>query len=120
MSDLDIKIVKTEKEDICDTLTTTYNTNILDSASNIIKVQFLISSLTHCHGNKGKKVLMNLICNHFDKDPLKQRPMPRFIGGPKNLTVHHSKEYNKMIYIFGEYHSDIVNCDTKSIKEKCD
>jgi hypothetical protein len=103
----------TQKEDkvsyICDKLTTTYNTNILDSASDIIKDKFLLTSLTHRDGNEGKKALMNLICNHFEKD----RPKPRFIGGPKNLTVHHSKEHNKMIYIFGEYHSDIVDCDTR-------
>ena len=113
-----------KKEDsvsyICDILTTTYNTNILDSTSDIIKEQFLIASRAHRHGNEGRKVLMNLICNHFDKD----RPMPRFIGGPKNLTVHHSKEYDKMIYIFGEYHSDIIDCDTRfgdeSIKENLD
>jgi len=41
-----------------------------------------------------------------------------------NLTVHYSKEYNKMIYIFGEYHSDIIDCDTRfgdeSTKEKWD
>lgn len=113
-----------KKEDsvsyICDKLTRTYNTNILDSASDIIKEQFLIASRTHHAGNKGKKALMNLICNHFDKD----RPMPRFIGGPRNLTVHHSKEYDKMIYIFGEYHSHIIDCDTRfgaeSIKENLD
>jgi hypothetical protein len=103
----------TQKEDnvsyICDKLTTTYNTNILDSASDIIKEKFLLTSLTHRNGNEGKKALMNLICNHFEKD----RPKPRFIGGPKNLTVHHSKEHNKMIYIFGEYHSDIVDCDIR-------
>jgi len=98
---------------VCDRLTTTYNTNILDSASDIIKEQFLLASSTHREGSKGKKVLMNLIYNHFDKTPLKQRPMPRFIGGPKNLTVHISKEYDKMIYIFGEYHSGIVDCDVR-------
>jgi hypothetical protein len=111
--DFDIKIDETKKEDkvsyICDKLTTTYNTNILDSASDIIKDKFLLTSLTHRDGNEGKKALMNLICNHFEKD----RPKPRFIGGPKNLTVHHSKEHNKMIYIFGEYHSDIIDCDTR-------
>lgn len=113
-----------KKEDsvsyICDRLTTTYNTNILDLASDDIKDQFLITSVTHRDRNDGKKVLMNLICNHFEKD----RPKPRFIGGPKNLTVHHSKEYDKMIYIFGEYHSDIIDCDTRfgseSIKENFD
>ena len=116
MSDIKIDSVSY----ICDKLTTTYNTNILDLASDSIKDQFLITSLTHRDGNEGKKVLMNLICNHFNKD----RPMPRFIGGPKNLTVHYSKEYNKMIYIFGEYHSDIVDCDIRfgdeSTKEEWD
>ena len=105
---------------ICDKLITTYNTNILDSASNIIKEQFLIASVTHRDENEGKKVLMNLIRNHFGKD----RPMPRFIGGPKNLTFHYSKKYNKMIYIFGEYHSANIDCDTRfgaeSIKENWD
>jgi hypothetical protein len=109
---------------ICDKLTTTYNTNILDLASDDIKDKFLLTSLTHRDGNEGKKVLMNLICNHFNKDSDKQKPTPRFIGGPKNLTVHYSKKYNKMIYIFGEYHSDIVDCDTRfgdeSTKEKWD
>ena len=111
--DFDIKIDETKKEDnvsyICDKLTTTYNTNILDLASDDIKDKFLLTSLTHRDGNEGKKALMNLICNHFEKD----RPKPRFIGGPKNLTVHHSKEHNKMIYIFGEHHSDIVDCDIR-------
>jgi hypothetical protein len=118
----------TEKEDnvsyICDKLTKTYNTNILDLASDDIKDQFLITSVTHRDGNEGKKVLMNLICNHFNKDSDKQKPTPRFIGGPKNLTVHYSKKYNKMIYIFGEYHSDIVDCDIRfgdeSSKEEWD
>jgi hypothetical protein len=125
--DFDKKIA-IEKENnvsyICDKLTTTYNTNILDLASDSIKDQFLITSDTHRHGNEGKKVLMNLICNHFNQDSDKQRPMPRFIGGPINLTVHYSKEYNKMIYIFGEEHSDIVDCDIRfgdeSSKEEWD
>ena len=109
----DIREDKLSVSDVCERLTTTYNTNILDSASDIIKDQFLTASCTHCNGSKGKKVLMNLICNHYNKNPSNQRPMPRFIGGPKNLTVHHSKEYDKMIYIFGEYHSNKIDCDER-------
>jgi hypothetical protein len=109
---------------ICENRVNTYNTNILDSEDKKIKEEFLKLSLKYRKGNKGKKVLMELICNHFSKDPNKKRPTPRFIGGPKNLTVHYSKKYNKMIYIFGEYHSDIVDCDTRfgdeSSKEKWD
>ena len=127
------KDICTEKEEqhskdrvtyVCDILTKTYNTNVLDSESTIIKDEFLSASLQNHKGNKGKKVLMNLICNHFSKDPTKQKPMPRFIGGPKNVTVHLSKEYNKTIYIFGEHHSDMIDCDEifkyESIKEKWD
>ena len=127
------KDICTEKEEqhskdrvtyVCDILTKTYNTNVLDSESTIIKDEFLSASLQNHKGNKGKKVLMNLICNHFSKDPTKQKPIPRFIGGPKNVTVHLSKEYNKTIYIFGEHHSDMIDCDEifkyESIKEKLD
>ena len=102
----------------------TYNTYELDSESKLIQDTFLDISTKNLDSDNGKKVLMQLICNHFTKDPNKQRPMPRFIGGPKNLTVHYSKEYKKTIYIFGEYHSDIVDCDTRfgneSSKEEWD
>lgn len=95
---------------ICENLVNTYNTNILDSEDKKIKEEFLKLSLKYRKGNKGKKVLMELICNHFNRDPLKQKPKPAFIGGPQNLTVHLSEEHQKIIYIFGEYYSDVIDC----------
>ena len=84
---------------ICENLVNTYNTNILDSEDKKIKEAFLKLSIKHHNGNKGKKVLMELICNHFNRDP---KPKPAFIGGPQNLTVHLSEEHQKLIYIFGD------------------
>lgn len=59
-----------------------------------------------------KKVLMELINNHNPKNGF-QKPSPDFIGGPKTLTLHWSSELNKMIYIFGEDHSNKMDCDEK-------
>ena len=59
-----------------------------------------------------KKVLMELINNHNPKNGF-QKPSPDFIGGPKTLTLHWSSELNKMIYIFGEEHSNKMDCDEK-------
>jgi hypothetical protein len=36
--------------------------------------------------------------------------MPQFIAGPTTLTVHKSPDEKRMIYIFGESHSDIKDC----------
>jgi hypothetical protein len=51
---------------------------------------------------------MKLIENHFD--PTIQQPMPQFIAGPTTLTVHKSRDEKRMIYIFGEWHSDVKDC----------
>ena len=98
-------------EDLCQKLCTFYNTNILDDQNKEIKDEFLRVSLENLGTGEGKQTLMKLICNHFDTDP---KPMPQFIGGPRNLTVHWSDEYQKMIYIFGEYNSDIIDCDDQA------
>lgn len=93
---------------ICENLLNTYNTNILDLEDKKIKEAFLNVSLKYHNGKKGKKVLMKLICNHFNTKI--KKPTPVFIGGPQNLTVHWSEEYQKLIYIFGEYYSDVIDC----------
>ena len=80
---------------ICENLINTYNTNILDSEDKKIKETFFNVSRTHRNGDKGKRVLMELIYNHFNTDPLKQKPKPAFIGGPQNLTVHWSEEHHR-------------------------
>jgi hypothetical protein len=56
-----------------------------------------------------RKVLMELINNH--KNGGVEKPVTDFISGPCTLTCHMSTKYNKMIYIFGEYHKSITNCD---------
>ena len=94
------------KEGLCNKLQTFYNTNILDQEEELIKNEFLKVSTENLGNGKGRQTLMNLICNHS-----KQKPDPEFIGGPRTLTVHWSNTYKKMIYIFGEHHSDIINCD---------
>ena len=98
-------------DDLCQKLCAFYNTNILDDQNKEIKDEFLRLSLKNLGTGEGKQTLMKLICNHFSGDT---KPMPQFIGGPRNLTVHWSDEYQKMIYIFGEYHSDIIDCDDQA------
>jgi hypothetical protein len=98
------------KIEICDKLVNTYNTNVLDDP-NIdpdIRKEFFKASTKYRHGDKGRKVLMDLIYNHEYNT---NKPTAAFIGGPFTLTVHWSKEYQKMIYIFGENHSDKIECD---------
>ena len=87
--------------DICDKLVNTYNTNVLDDP-NIdpdIKKEFFKASAKYRNGDKGRKVLMDLIYNH---EYSSNKPTAKFIGGPYTLTVHWSKEYQKMIYIWRE------------------
>jgi hypothetical protein len=96
-------------EKFCEQLTSTYNTNILDYEDKSVQDEFLKFSLKN-RNNKGfKNVLMELICNHYDKRV--KKPKAEFIGGPKTLSIHWHPVYKKMIYIFGEWHSNNVDCD---------
>ena len=94
-------------DEICKKLTNTYNTNILDKYNPEIGKEFLKASKKYKNSGKGKNILMNLICNHFEP----KKEYPKFIGGPKSLTLQWSDEYQMIIYIFGEYHSDEMNCN---------
>lgn len=98
------------KIDICDKLVNTYNTNVLDDTDidPDIRKEFFKASVKYRDRDKGRKVLMDLIYNH---EYSSNKPNAKFIGGPYTLTVHWSKEYQKMIYIFGENHSDKIECD---------
>ena len=95
----------------CKRLIDNYNTNILDTADPIISNEFLKISTKYRGGNKGRTVLMDLIYNHYNKT----KPSPKFIGGPKTLTSHWNEEYQMMVYIFGEWHSNKMDC--KNFKE---
>ncbi len=110
---------------ICETLLSTYNTNILDTLSekekNIWKEVCKYLHIKKCDKKifdilkdieikeNYKKVLSNLIYNHFN---LQNTPKPnyRYISGPKNCSLWTSYKYKKNIYIFGEYHGFEQNC----------
>jgi len=101
---------------LCTNLVNTYNTNVLNNAPIEIKKAFYNEAKKSSKNPeciRGRKVLKTLIENHFETDPEKQKPRPKFIGGPQTLTVHWSKIHQKMIYIFGEYHSKDMNCDER-------
>ena len=92
-------------------LENTYDTNILDNQPENVQIEFLDISIKD--RNKptipGKKVLMNLICNHYSITA--KKPIAEFIGGPKSLTIHWHPVYKKIIYIFGEWHSNNTDCN---------
>ena len=100
-------------EKLCKHLKTTYDTNILDNESDVVQKEFLNVSLEN--RNNGRKVLMKLICNHYDK--MVQKPTAEFIGGPKTLTIHWHPGYKKMIYIFGEWRHTNGITDCEKFKE---
>jgi len=99
-------------EKFCENLISTYDTNILDYEDKTVQDEFLnVSRKNRNRKNKGKKVLMELICNHYDERVKKLKPNAEFIGGPKTLSIHWHPIYKKMIYIFGEWHSNNVDCE---------
>ena len=96
-------------ESICENLTNTYNTNVLDTDQKI-RDEFYKASVTHRESKKGKTILMNLIYNHMHQD---RKPIRNFIGGPRTITLHWSEKYKKMIYIFGESYSAYAETDCR-------
>ena len=102
---------------LCEKLCKFYNANILDDQTYEVYDEFRRASSQNIGTGHGKQTLMKLILNHFRGDP---EPKPEFIGGPKNLTVHWSDEYEQMIYIFGESHSDIIDCDDQGAMDTPD
>jgi hypothetical protein len=99
-------------EEVCEDITNTYDTNILDNQSEIVQKHFLDISLKNMNNkiNPGKKVLMKLICNHYS--PIVKKPIADFIGGPKTFSIHWHPVYKKIIYIFGEWHANNMDCKT--------
>ena len=102
------------KKDIIDMIIETYDPKILEDStitSEEIKNAFFTLSETNQAKIGKRKVLFQLIFNHKNRV---QKPTPEFIIGPHTLTCHWNKEYKKMIYIFGEYHSNNIKCDDLS------
>ena len=115
-----VHIGKCELGWICDTLIQTYNTSVLDLSDPTFKdacveQAYKCVSEESVYGQYKRTVLSQLILNHSnqnDPDIPKEdkKPITDFIGGPKSLTMHWSKEYKKLIYIFGEEHSENTDC----------
>lgn len=121
-----------EDQNICDILIETYNVNKFDNAGKELKdaVYEEAKKCSNAHdmeiyAKKGdtipvetnkRDILMKLIENHFD--PSIQQPMPKFIAGPTTLTVHKSPDEKRMIYIFGEWHSDVKDCKMFQYEEE--
>jgi len=99
-------------DDLCEKLVRTYDANVLNDARKELKEAFYNEAERSAKEPKcihGRKVLMSLIKNYFEKIS----PSPKFIGGPKSLTHHWSEHYQKTIYIFGESHLPSMDCDER-------
>jgi hypothetical protein len=104
--------------DLCTELRKTYDVAIIDRMPKELRTAFErnVSGMTHMDSgecSKGRPVLSRLIYNYYNKDkfpPSETKPIAKFISGPKNLTIHWSEEYEKLIYIFGEFHVESTNC----------
>ena len=91
---------------LCQNLIFTYDISLMDKMSYALIDSFKREALK-C--TNGRPVLSRLITNYYNKkepfaDPKQLKPVTNFIRGPKNLTVHWSEQYNKLVYIFGELH----------------
>ena len=108
-------------EDLCSKLITTYNTTILDKMGSDMEEALRQEAAKKCvDTNKQRTVLKELIRRHYDID-LKSRRLkllPDYIGGPFNLTCHWSEYYQKLIYIFGEEHSETTDCEEFNKRKK--
>lgn len=109
MSDQKCNLLK-----LCEDLIETYNASFLSKAPKQLQ-QACYNEAQVCLGleknltydKKYRNVLAQLINNHYNAT----KPDVEFIGGPATLTCHFSETYKKLIYIFGEEHSTITDCE---------
>jgi len=97
-------------KNVVDMIIETYDPKILDNpkiTTKALQQAFYEFAETENALGGPRKVLAELISNH--KNGV-QKPMPQFIGGSFSLTCHWSEEYKKMIYIFGEFHTNTADC----------
>lgn len=88
---------------ICNNLLQTFNTNILDKEKKIIQAAFYSQAKKFKNTNKDNTIF-KLIRNHYEN----KKPNVKKIGGPFHLTKHIKDDI--IIYIFGERHSEIIDC----------
>lgn len=85
----------------------TMNTNILENMDFFNKLKIYSEVLD----NKHKNTITKLIYNHY----IHNKPVYNKIGGPSVLIHLYNKEYLKEIYIFGEEHSENIDCTDEYI-----
>jgi hypothetical protein len=105
----------TTLDTLCEKLIKTYNTTIIDQMPYVLQ-QALYNDTSSCstgsykQNEKDRTVLAELIHNHFTKKNERQQLSQHYIGGPCTLTCHWSEQFQKLIYIFGEEHSEETDC----------
>ncbi len=103
-----------DRQDIyCKKLLNTYNTSFISKLDGDLRNAFKDQMIEgeNCSKVKTRKVLTQLIFNHFNKTD--DEFIADFITGPLNLTVHYSEYFQKIIYIFGENHGDSLDCPSQ-------
>jgi hypothetical protein len=115
----DIKIIN----EICNTYdlselhkTSLYTQNLFFEYSKLVLYQ--------SGNNKGNQVLATMINNYYTyyyflskQIALNLHNQVNYISGPNTLIYLESNEYNKKIYLFGEYHYQVTSCkNVKNLK----
>jgi hypothetical protein len=107
----------------CQTLIKTYNASILKKLPGPLTESLLTAAKDCLEQNKvetetGKKrtVLATLISNLVDNEKVIETiPDVGFMDGPLNISLHWSKTFKKLIYIFGEIHEG-KRCPTQYVE----
>ena len=99
---------------ICEKLITTYNASIIDMFNPELR-RACIKEAQECANapwrvDKKRNVLAKLIENYIDLTE-SRKSTPRYIEGPLNISCHWSEHFQKLIYIFGEFHGDEKDCE---------
>lgn len=92
---------------LCKALHETYNTNYLNTIP--VEMQKIFSDMVkkNVDTKKGNKTLIKLIYNNF----FNTKPMYKTISGPMSFYHLYSPKYQKIIYMFGEYHGRDNSCE---------
>lgn len=91
-------------EEVVKSLLVDYNTRVLSNLSKDDQKK-VVEKL------KNNQTLQLLIKNFYKA----KKPVYKFISGPMSLTQHWSETYEKMIYIFGEWHGHKEACGKESL-----
>ena len=94
--------------DILDTLKKTYDCNAINTIETT-RIQ-VYNQIDAAGGYNSYPILRKLCENDSLNFNTNSIPTPKFIGGPSCLTVYHSREHNKTIYIFSEIHQIAMDC----------